>query len=112
MSLSVDRLVRNQILFREVNDRISDVVERFGDLREIDFVCECSQSDCVETVQLDLDEYKAIRSSPRLFVICPGHEVLEVENVIDRNERFALVEKTRHVDLVEDSHAARDDQSS
>jgi hypothetical protein len=107
MSVSLDRLVRNQVVFREVNDRIKEVLDRLdGAVLRADFVCECSQADCVESIELELDEYRAIRSSPRLFVITPGHEVSEVEDVIETNERFMLVEKTRHVELVEGSHSA------
>jgi hypothetical protein len=33
MSVSLERLVRNQLVFREVNDRIREVTERFDVVR-------------------------------------------------------------------------------
>ena len=99
MSVSLERLVRNQFLFREVNERIREVTEGFSIVRSADFVCECSRADCRETVELDLDEYEGIRSTPTVFVIARGHEFPEIENVIDTNDRFMLVEKTHAVEL-------------
>jgi hypothetical protein len=34
-----------------------------------------------------------------VFVIAAGHEAPEVENVIETNDRFALIEKTHAVEL-------------
>jgi hypothetical protein len=100
MPLSLERLVRNQVLFREVNDRINDVADRFDVVDGTDFVCECSREDCTQTLRLELSEYEGVRSAPTLFVIAPGHETPEVEIIIEENDRFALVEKTHAVDIV------------
>jgi hypothetical protein len=62
---------------REVNDRIFELMSETWSLTgEMDsgtgqFLCECSDGDCVETVQLTLREYAALqqaedRSSLRL----------------------------------------------
>ena len=99
MAVSLERLVRNQVLFREVNDRIREVTEKFGIAQEADFVCECSRDDCTEILVLDVDEYESIRSNPTLFVIAHGHEMPEVEKVIEANGRFTVVEKTHAVEL-------------
>ena len=98
MSLTLKRLVCNQIIFREVNDRIGELAEKF-ETSPIDFVCECSRQDCTATVELDLEEYRAIRCSPTLFVIAPDHETLEVEEVRQR----MIVKKTCSTGLVERS---------
>jgi hypothetical protein len=85
MTVSIDRLVRTQLIFREVNERIREVAEHFdSQLRGIDFVCERSREDCGENIDLELDEYKAIRSSPNLFVIVPGHETLRSISLLKR----------------------------
>ena len=104
VSVSIDRLVRNQLIFREVNERIREVAEHFESASGVAFICECSNQHCTESIELDLGEYKAIRSSPTLFLIALGHETLKVENVVDTNDRFALVEKIRMVELVTESH--------
>lgn len=113
MVASLERLVCNQMLLREVNDRIADI---FGGADEVfdeifvgedaltEFLCECSNSDCTATLALSLLEYRGIRSSPNLFVLLPGHETPEVDRVVEAHATFSLVEKTKHVDLVLRGH--------
>lgn len=103
MAASLEQLVRNQMFLREVNDRIAEIVRAEND-ELAEFLCECSNDDCAETLRLSLLEYRGIRSSPNLFVILPGHETLEVDRVVAAHGGFSLVEKTQHVDLVLDSH--------
>ena len=38
------------------------------------------------------------------FVSVPGHETIQVEDVVETNDRYALVEKIRRVALVTESH--------
>ena len=103
-AVSIDRLVRNQVIFREVNERIRELADHFESNTGVTFICECSNEDCVEFIDLELDDYKAIRSSPTLFLIAPGHETRKVENVVETNDRYALVEKIRKVELVTKSY--------
>jgi hypothetical protein len=99
MASSHEQLVRNQLLLRDVNERIAEVAVGWpGDPPT--FLCECSNEDCHETLALSLGEYEVVRSSLNLFVVLPGHELLEVDRVVDARERFTLVEKTKHTDLV------------
>ena len=94
MSRQLQRLVRSQILFREVNER---VLESVGSLEgPLEFLCECSNEDCIETVALH----------PNLFVVTAGHEIPEVERVIDQGEGYVLVEKTVGADRVEGDRSA------
>ena len=107
MSVSLERLVRNQLVFREVNDRIREVTQRFSLEGPIDFICECSREDCTDAVSLAVDEYDGVRSSATVFVVVPGHETPEVENVVDVTERFMLVEKIKLGDEVMETYARR-----
>ena len=109
---AIERLVRNQVIFREVNQRIRELAEQFELKSGAAFICECSDEKCVESIELDFDEYKAIRSSPTLFLIAPGHETLKVENVVETNGRYALVEKIRKVELVIESHQPTTDRQA
>jgi hypothetical protein len=107
MSVSLERLVRNQLMFREVNERIREVVGHLNIKGPIDFICECSREDCTETVALAVKEYEGVRSSPTGFVIVPSHETLEVEQVVDANERFMVVEKFKLTDEVVETYRRR-----
>ena len=99
MDRSFEQLVRNQILLREVNERVAEVADTWAG-EPPKFLCECSNTDCVETIALSQSEYETVRSSPNLFVLLPGHELSEVDRIVETAERFCLVEKTKHTELV------------
>jgi hypothetical protein len=88
-----ERYVRNESLFREVNERIAEVNEKFEVEGETEFLCECGQQTCLETVLLTRAQYEAVRAEGRRFVVVPGHEDGDVERVIEREPAFFVVEK-------------------
>jgi hypothetical protein len=81
---------QNQSLLREVNERIEQIAD---DAANPEFLCECANEDCVETLQLSLAEYEAIRASPVRFPINSGHDFPEFERVIEEQEGYVVVEK-------------------
>lgn len=85
---------RNQILFREVNERVREVAAPLlGARKEGEFLCECGHEACIETIRLDVEEYEAVRASPHRFVLVPGHQDGEVEATnVQGNGRFVVVE--------------------
>ncbi len=99
MSESLERLARNQSLFREVNERIQylgEVNERIGYSAEgatSEFVCECSSTECISTIELTVVEYERVRSNPTWFVIKPDHDLAQIERVVSRDDGFAVVER-------------------
>src|SRR5207244_12786182 len=69
-------VAKNQAVFREVNERIRELGERLRSDAPTDlvsFVCECSASECHETVELTLAEYERVRSAPAQFVAAVDH---------------------------------------
>jgi hypothetical protein len=100
MTLSSERQARNQTIFREVNQRLREIAHRPSE-RVTEYLCECSDVACRDTIKLEATAYEAVRSTPNVFVIIPGHDRLEVERVIEDNNRFMLVEKTIPVDDVD-----------
>jgi hypothetical protein len=95
MPVSLERLARNQAIFREVNERIEEVAT--GELADGDapirFVCECSDTDCTAILDLAREEYERVRSEPTWFVIESGHEIPEIERVVGQHDGFAIVQK-------------------
>ncbi|HEY6583378.1 MAG TPA: hypothetical protein VIZ29_00895 [Gaiellaceae bacterium] len=90
------RAARNQTLFREVNERVKDVNEPFGDaVAPPDWVCECADPTCIEKITMSMEDYEALRSDPRHFAVAPheSHVFFEVEGVVTRTERYWIVEK-------------------
>ena len=86
---SYEKAARNQSLFREVNERIDQLA--LGG--EIEFVCECADLECSDTIVMTRSEYAAVRENPHGFPIKPGHEDPEIERVVDRHPRYLVVEK-------------------
>ena len=99
VAVSLEQLVRNQVLLREVNERVAEVAWGWTGVSP-EFVCECSRDECAEMLALPLPEYDRIRSSPNLFVIARGHECPQVDRVVEARHGSNLVEKTRHLELV------------
>jgi hypothetical protein len=94
MGAREERLGANEALFREVNERVAEVAERFmaGGTR-VDFSCECANRGCAEQIAMTLGEYEALRAEATHFVVVPGHEVPDIEQVVERHPRYLVVEK-------------------
>ena len=56
-----ERLAKNEVLFRSVNEAIEQQAMQFGGLDEYEFICECASHTCVERVPLTLLQYEHIR---------------------------------------------------
>ena len=86
------RIARNEALFREVNERVREVSDD-GPSERIEFLCECGDAECTESISLTLMEYERLRDDPLLFGIKGGHAIPDVEDVVGENERFQTVRK-------------------
>jgi hypothetical protein len=88
------RAAKNQSLFRQVNERVEDIAQSFDlDMQHLDFICECAHTDCVERLELSVGEYEAVRSAPTHFAVAGGHEIADVETVVERTSRYVVVAK-------------------
>ncbi len=95
------RLVQNEILFRRLNERVASA--EAGRL-ELELFCECSDRECLKVLTIAVSEYEWLRQNPRRFAVLPGHEAPSVEDVVERHERFVIVEK--HAETSGDAEAA------
>jgi hypothetical protein len=48
---------------------------------------------CNLLVEVKLADYERIRANPRHFMMIPGHEMPEVESVVERGDGYLIVEK-------------------
>ena len=89
-----ERLAKNEVLFRTVNEAIEQQALRFGGIDdEYDFVCECSSTTCIERMTLTLRQYEQIRAEGTRFVLVPGHADPGLELVVERTANHHVVEK-------------------
>jgi hypothetical protein len=87
------RIAKTESLFREVNERIAESAGAVG-LDDAEFVCECADPTCTERVNVELDEYEAVRNDSTQFLLAPGHELsARVERVIQRKGEYQVVRK-------------------
>ena len=89
---------RNEALLRTVNDRIKSLDDEAGawtSRQELfGFQCECGDTDgCDGRLQMTLAEYERVRSQRDRFAVVPGHETPQIEHVVERSERYFIVDK-------------------
>jgi len=88
------RVGANEALFRTVNEEVRGLSKRFAVLEDpLSVVCECGRSDCSDGVEMAPGDYERVRAEPTLFVIRPGHELPDVESVVERHEQYFVVRK-------------------
>jgi hypothetical protein len=92
MTTREERLAENEAIFREVNDRIAEVSDRF-ELERVTAICECATAECTQRFELSRSDYDTVRSTGIQFVVVPGHEQPDIERVIERRPDYLLVEK-------------------
>jgi len=88
-----ERLEENEKLFREVNERVAQLQESFRSGADPEWICECGDETCFDRLEIELDEYREVRSHRDWFVITPGHDKAEVERVVRQTDGYAVVEK-------------------
>jgi hypothetical protein len=92
--LQQERAARNQALFRMVNEHIEEVNRHLGADDEVrEYVCECLDTSCADRLSIPHGEYQRIRRNPAQFVLAPGHEQPQVEEVVDRTDHWVVVRK-------------------
>ena len=87
-----ERMIENEKLFREVNERVADLQGDFSD-PDPEWVCECGDETCFEKVDVPAEDYQQIRAHGDWFVIVPGHEKADIERIVRENGEFVVVEK-------------------
>jgi hypothetical protein len=93
---SLERLARNEALFREVNETVAELSAHWDDAATAQhaFVCECAGLDCREQLKLSLDEYRRLRARSDCFAVKPGHEMgPALERVVGAHCDYVIVEK-------------------
>jgi hypothetical protein len=86
------RVVKNEVAFRAYNER-RDRFERDVTDGPLPFVCECGDDGCFRALQATAAEWEDVHRRDDLFLVLPDHVFPEFERVVERNERFWIVQK-------------------
>lgn len=87
---SVERAAAAEINGRRVNEAIERGTQGTGSAV---FVCECGTLGCSETVEIEISEYEGVRSGFERFLVVPGHQMEEIEDVVERHDSYLVVAK-------------------
>jgi hypothetical protein len=90
----VRRIGLNEAVFRQVNERIEELADTFGLRERLDLVCECGNASCRSRIEMGHEEYEELRSDPTTFAVVSGHEIRDVEEIVERHKTFDVVRKT------------------
>ena len=76
------------------------------------FRCECGNDVCHEPLAMELDVYEQARQDSMLFLVRPGHELPEAEDVIARGDGYEIVRKHEAVRSVVEKSDPRKQSSA
>jgi hypothetical protein len=93
------RISRDEAFLRDVNDRIEEVSQAFSKGDEdpgaaaAEFLCECGDGQCRESLRMTVSEYESIRRDRALLIVFPKHEDEDVDEVVARFEHYVVIRK-------------------
>ncbi len=59
---SEERAARNEVLFREANEKLGDERQELELIGQTPFLCECGDPSCTELIRLSLEQYEHVRT--------------------------------------------------
>ena len=87
-----ERVANNEAVFRAVNREIERAAQEVSD-GDLEVLCECGRDGCRGVIPLTVAEYDRVHGETDRFVVLPGHETLEIENIVERTDRYVVVDK-------------------
>jgi hypothetical protein len=89
-----ERIGRNEALFREVNERIERISATLQVSNEkLQILCECGVPTCLDQIEVPVGDYERVRAQSTLFLIRPGHEHGDLEEIVERHHGYHIVRK-------------------
>lgn len=84
-----DRIAQTELFFRAVNEEIAANDGHGTTL----FLCECGNSACSDRLELTAATLHHLHAENGLFVVLPGHEIPDVETVVDHSNGYLVVRR-------------------
>jgi hypothetical protein len=88
---STERAAAAEINGRRVNEAIERGTKT---ARTAVFVCECGHLGCNSTIEMTVAAYEEVRTGFDRFLVAPGHELVEIEEVVERFPDYLVVAKS------------------
>jgi hypothetical protein len=92
---SARRIAANESLFRALNEQIEHLNRSLAEISDerMHAVCECGSIECAQPIVVPLRRYEEVRSDATLFFVLPGHEIADVESVVEETGGYNVVRK-------------------
>lgn len=101
------RMTENEVVFRNFNESVQksfDTAQKIAkeDGQELivhdqdfplQFYCECSDENCQKRISITPHEYGSLHKRRNIFMVLPGHETNQIEQIVHTNDTYSLVEK-------------------
>lgn len=93
------RRAENEVVFKEYNEQLQQQIASLLPTENkasfpIGFLCECSDEACRARIELTAYEFERLRAdSNRRFMVKPGHDQADIEQVLEAHPDFVVVEK-------------------
>ncbi|MFL5982408.1 MAG: ANTAR domain-containing protein [Gaiellaceae bacterium] len=84
-----ERVLQTEEFFRNVNE----VIARKQGSNGSPFLCECANPYCNVTFDMSADDLTTLHSGIGYFVVTPGHEIPDLEEVVQRVDGHAIMKK-------------------
>lgn len=82
------KIGENEGIFRSVNERVRPLDQTW-----MTILCECGDKTCRDQVVIARSDYAGVREDSASFIVRPGHDIGETEDVIAKNLEFWIVRK-------------------
>jgi len=90
---SQERAARNEVFFREANEKLGIKRQDLDIEGKTPFLCECADPTCTELVRLSLEQYEHVREHANWFLLAAGHDE-ENEREVEEHDDYVIVEKS------------------
>jgi hypothetical protein len=82
------RIGENEAVFRSVNELVRPLDQTW-----MTILCECGTRTCRDHVVIAQEEYASVREDATRFVVRPGHDIAETEQVVSKHLQYWVVRK-------------------
>ena len=100
--LSKRRRVENELVFKQLNQQVKQAAEVMLPNRQrrefpLKFYCECSNESCTERIMIPLEDYAMLHQNIRNFMVLPGHQQSDIEQVVSDQGKFVIAKKDKEL---------------
>jgi len=82
--------MRNSVLIREVNDRITDL-SAWHDDEPRELLCECGDEACIEAILVTKADYQSVRNGSRRYLVASKHDGEAATTLVTARDGYSIV---------------------